>query len=202
MRTIVVGQASMERRGLEFAASELWVSEEATTLVLVHTAAVLAPNATVLHSAPQTTYATGGGDVEEMHAKVSKALRKRVLPCAEARGVPVVLQVKLLHVEATARDAADALVAAAKEHSASVLVVARDAGDVDGGSTGGDDDSEASGVHVVAGRALERLVKGGSLVEEVLLRSSGLAVAVVPAGWEALPAEPAPEDAAGAKADV
>jgi hypothetical protein len=77
MRTIVVGQASMERTGLDFAAAELWASEEDTTLVLVHAAAVLAPSATVLHSAPQTTFATGGGDVEEMHAKVAKALRKR-----------------------------------------------------------------------------------------------------------------------------
>lgn len=49
---------------------------------------------------------------------------------------------KLLKVEATARDAADAIVAAAKEHGATVLVVARDAGDADGGSTGGDEDGE------------------------------------------------------------
>jgi hypothetical protein len=76
-RTIVVGQRSLERAGLAFAATELW--REGDTIVLVHVAAVLPPSTVTLHSAPQTTFSVDPhGDLpKELLDKVTSAVRSR-----------------------------------------------------------------------------------------------------------------------------
>ena len=135
-RTIAVAQASVESAAIAYAAREL--AQPGDAILLVHAARVLSPESVVLHSAPHTTYAVGeggggggsggggGGDeVQALHDKVARVVEANVLSVAEKLGVPAALQVRLLSVDATAGDVAEAVVAAAKEEGAAMLVLAR-----------------------------------------------------------------------------
>ncbi len=67
----------MERHAVAYAARE--VCSPGDTLILVHAAPVLPPQTSVLHAGgPQTTWSAGGDvDMQELHAKVTKAVRSK-----------------------------------------------------------------------------------------------------------------------------
>jgi hypothetical protein len=90
-RTVVVGQASVERAALAFAVDNLVGPGDA--LVLVHVARVAPPSTVVLHSAPHSTFTSGAGgpggdgdEIADLYNTVSKAVRRRCAPQQWAPG--------------------------------------------------------------------------------------------------------------------
>lgn len=187
-RTIAVVQASVESAAATFAARE--IASPGDGIVVIHAACVLAPDSVVLHAAPHTTFSANSsapGEVERLHDKVARVVDAKVIAAAEAAGTaPAALRVVLLAVEATTGDVAEALVAAAREEGASMLVFARE---VRGGGATADDEGNcsnkgSSGFLDKLGMRAQQVMgaaKGLTLEQEILRRTGAdLPLVLVP----------------------